>query len=84
MYCVYIYGFSYTQSAGDTSPAPVTEGGDKSDKPVAEKADNPTEGDSKPVATDTTDDTSAPATAIDKGLIFERSMYRWCGLITMY
>ena len=32
------------------------------------------EGDSKPVVTDTTDNTSAPATAADKGLI---KFYLW-------
>ena len=56
----------HTQSAGDTVPDCLTEEGDKSDKPVAEIL---TEVDSKPEATDTAGNTSAPATAADKGLI---------------
>ena len=65
MYTVY----SYTQSAGDTVPAAISEEGDKSEKPVAKKAEIPTESDSKPVATDTTDSTSATDATADKGLI---------------
>ena len=66
----YNYYFRYAQSAGDAAPAAAaTEGGDNSEKLEAEKAEIQTEGDSKPVVTDTTDNTPAPATAADKGLI---------------
>ena len=74
---VYKYNYDswYAQSAGEAAPAAAaTEGGDKSEKPEAEKAEIQTEGDSKPVVTDTTDNTSAPATAADKGLI---KFYLW-------
>ena len=66
-YIVYVFGFS--QSAGDTVHAAISEEGDTSEKPVAKKAEILTESDSKPVATDTTDSTSATDATADKGLI---------------
>ena len=64
-----MYLVFHPQSAGDTLPAAISEEGDKSEKPVAEKAEIPTESDSNPVATDTTDSTSATDATADKGLI---------------
>ena len=63
---LFMYLVFHPQSAGDTVPAAISEEGDKSDKPVAEIL---TESDSKPVATDTTDSTSATDATADEGLI---------------